>query len=197
MTQCPKMGLYTYPSKGGGARFVEEPVSPYFQKTSGSASNNKSPEKKQTIAVASPVANLFKDRTTAQVVEGDYLRFGSKKHSWFVLAVRELDAVANLRDNWNTYGAPKPAMSAIVLARRALDQLFTRNLPRPDISPSGEGGVTLSFFKQDKYADIEFLNSNEVLAVIARRGTPSRAWSLGSDRRSVSDALDEIASFIA
>ena len=44
--------------------------------------------------------------------------------------------------------------------------------------PSAEGGVGITFVAGDKYADIEFLNSEEILAVTSEGQERPTVWEL-------------------
>lgn len=78
--------------------------------------------------------------------------------------LRELGALEN---NWDTYGSPAPNGRALGTAAKALQQLHSLKV-RPDrLAPSTEGGVVISFFEGQRYADIEFFNSGEIAAIVS------------------------------
>jgi len=78
---------------------------------------------------------------------------------------RRVYALAKLRLNWDSYGAPAPNESSVANAIRVLNLLETLNLDPTRILPSAEGGVGICFVRGDRYADIECSNEGEVLGV--------------------------------
>jgi len=75
----------------------------------------------------------------------------------------------------------RPADGAILMANRVVDTLLEVGLIPDAIVPSAEGGVAICFVKVDKYADVECLNSGEILAVTSSRGVKPNVWSLDPD----------------
>jgi hypothetical protein len=65
----------------------------------------------------------------------------------------------------------------------------------PRVGASVEGGVAISFQRGDLYADIEFLNSGEVLAVTSDRITPPVVWQVSNSVDSMTEALRAIYEF--
>ncbi|MBI3945720.1 MAG: hypothetical protein HY321_07365 [Armatimonadetes bacterium] len=83
---------------------------------------------------------------------------------WLSRAKAAVRALATTPPNWDTYGAEAPNALALRNAKRILRDLATFGL-RPDrIAPSAEGGVALVFVREARYADLECLNTSEVLA---------------------------------
>lgn len=77
----------------------------------------------------------------------------------------KLISLANLRSNWDSYGAPAPNERAFRNATRILNHMNASDLAWVRIIPSAEGGVGFCFSKDDKYADIESSNDGEIIGV--------------------------------
>jgi hypothetical protein len=91
-------------------------------------------------------------------------------------AVKQVIALSNIEDDWNSYGAVAPNSDAIDNAAHALFILAGFGLTPSHVSPSSEGGVTLSFTEHDKCAAIEFYNTGEGAAVISKPDSETQAW---------------------
>jgi hypothetical protein len=91
-------------------------------------------------------------------------------------AVEKVVALSNIEDDWNSYGAVAPNSDAIDNAANALFILAGFGLTPSHVSPSSEGGVTLSFTEHDKFAAIEFYNTGEGAAVISKPDFETQAW---------------------
>lgn len=91
-------------------------------------------------------------------------------------AVKQVIALGGTEDDWNSYGAVAPNSDAIDNAAHALFILAGFGLTPSHVSPSSEGGVTLSFTKHDKFAAIEFYNTGEGAAVISKPDFETQAW---------------------
>jgi len=108
-----------------------------------------------------PVNNLDRaeQERTESYVSKLYLR------SKFQEAEDNLRRFINLSVNWDTYGAEPPRPGAVEGALNLLLHLEHRSFVPTRVVPSSEGGVAVFFMRGDHYADIEFLNTGEVLAV--------------------------------
>ncbi len=91
------------------------------------------------------------------IYRGAKLRIGQNR--------RSVHALAQLRPNWDSYGAPAPNGRSIANAIRVLNLVESLNLDPTRILPSAEGGVGICFVREDRYADIECSNEGEVLGV--------------------------------
>ena len=99
-----------------------------------------------------------------------------------MLALREarqkLQNLLYLSADWNTFGAESPAELAVRTAGSILESLVRNNLIPDGILASAEGGVAICFVRDNKYADIECLNSGEILAVKSTRHERPYVWTL-------------------
>jgi hypothetical protein len=68
----------------------------------------------------------------------------------------------------------------------------------PDaVLSSAEGGVAICFVRDGKYADVECLNTGEVLAVKYSRDENPRAWSVENTRNGVLQLAHSITAYLA
>ena len=103
--------------------------------------------------------------------------------SWLGRFHRELGKLASLPVGWNSYDAQPPGRSSIDAAHRFLSELAEIpdvTLVPSRIAPIADGGVAVSFLKDHFRASLDFLDSGEVVAIVARRGSESDVWDVGS-----------------
>jgi hypothetical protein len=81
----------------------------------------------------------------------------------FNKAQSQLCSLAELKSNWDSYGAPAPSETAIENAARILEHMRPFDLSLANIVPSAEGGVGFCFAKDDRYADIESSNEGDII----------------------------------
>jgi hypothetical protein len=96
----------------------------------------------------------------------------------FRKAQQKLQEMKNLLPNWNSYGAEAPNEASRNRAAETLTLLQDRFFLPTKIVASSEGGVAICFIKDDRYADIEFLNTGETLAVTYRGAEEPDVWSV-------------------
>lgn len=103
--------------------------------------------------------------------------------SWFPEAHRVLLGLG-LAPEWPEESVSVPGSRARRTADLALRLLAEIGL-RPDrLLPAFEGGISIAFTRLDRFAEIAFLDSGEVVATCAG-GHPGtvRSWPVGSDLR--------------
>jgi hypothetical protein len=61
---------------------------------------------------------------------------------------------------------------------------------------SAEGGVAICFASQEKYADVECLNSGAILAVKSRRGGLPEVWEVPQSDNEFRVSIAQIQDFI-
>lgn len=105
---------------------------------------------------------------------------------------RKLRAMENLEDNWDTYGAEAPSLETISNAIDLLVRMEQISFLPSDVLASSEGGVALSFKSATRYADIELLNSGEVLAVIAEGSQQPVVWEVEKSNTGFEGAISTI-----
>lgn len=98
---------------------------------------------------------------------------------------RELVALTELQEDWDTYGAQPPSRSALRKAFRHLLHTWEVLLPEK-VLPSVEGGVTLVYSSnRRRYAEIEFDNEGDVIAAFRRRDERPEIWSVRQGQAAV------------
>ena len=75
-------------------------------------------------------------------------------------------------------GAEMPTKDSAAKAAIVLEHLLQTGFPPDKIVASAEGGIAMVWVKGDKYADVECLNTGEVLCVITDRKNPPIVWAM-------------------
>jgi hypothetical protein len=109
----------------------------------------------------------------------------------------QVEKLAGLSPGWDTYDAEPPNQSAISLAKKTLGLLEEMQFVPYQVGPSVEGGVGIVFFNDGKYADIEFLNSGTVLAVVSDRKSEPEAWEVPAQDALIRSALKKMHAYLA
>jgi hypothetical protein len=104
----------------------------------------------------------------------------------------KLLAMGSLKDNWDTYGAEAPSAESLYNAVDLLVRMEQMSFLPSDVLASSEGGVALSFKSETRYADIELLNSGEVLAVIAEGSHQPHVWEVEKSSIGFDEAITSI-----
>jgi hypothetical protein len=105
---------------------------------------------------------------------------------------RKINAMSKLSPNWDTYEAEPPSTEAMNLARELLVLAEREKFLPTDAVASAEGGVALSFTVGDRYADIECLNSGEILAVTVVGQQEPYVWEVKKNAFAFADAVKQI-----
>lgn len=107
-------------------------------------------------------------------------------------AEAQLRNLSGLKPGWDSYGADIPNKRSMSAASRILSALRSLNLPPTRVVPSSEGGVSFCFVQGEAYADIECLNSGEILAAAYRGTLEPHVWELQLDEHSITRTVQEI-----
>jgi len=73
-------------------------------------------------------------------------------------------------------GSELPTKDSAVKAAVILEWMADHNIHPDRIVASAEGGIALCWFRGNKYADVECLNTGEVLCVISDRKNKPIVW---------------------
>jgi hypothetical protein len=142
--------------------------------------------------------------TRAQSISKKYVGVISEPHRrgtfpseiWFIKYEQKLQELAHLSHNWDSYGAEPPNSLVIERALECLKNLQEINFSPTKITPSVENGIGISFVSGKKYADIEYFNTGEVLAVTSNgQGNPT-VWEIDLNEQELKSALDKIRDFL-
>ena len=120
----------------------------------------------------------------------------TNEYSGLAAQVSKLKALA-LDRSLLPFGAPPPSESARLYAQLALNYLAVEELSPDRIIASAEGGVALCFELGEKYADIECLNSGEILGVLSNRRDRPDVWEIEQSTSGVASAAARIREFIS
>ena len=114
--------------------------------------------------------------------------FLSEQATRFAELYERLDRLAELREDWDTYGAPPPNRSSMSNARSILALFEKACLTPTKVVASAEGGVGIVFVRGDKYADVECLNEGDVLAAKYKGDAEPEVWEV----QRLSEAVDRV-----
>ena len=112
----------------------------------------------------------------------------SEQATRFAELYERLDRLAELREDWDTYGAPLPNRSSISNARSILALFEKAYLTPAKVVPSAEGGVGIVFVRGERCADVECLNDGDVLAAKYTGEGEPEVWEV----KTRSEAVDEV-----
>jgi hypothetical protein len=91
--------------------------------------------------------------------------------------------------------AEGPSEGAVGLAAIALKRLDSLGFAPTRVVASAEGGVGVCFVMGDNYADIEFLNTGEILGVTSNRRDRPNVWAVEQNDYSLAKAAIRIRQF--
>jgi hypothetical protein len=151
----------------------------------------------QTSANTTPsIAYLLADTPSRIVGASLYIPATAHVPEAIQAMISALDELSQLNDGWDSYDAPKPNLAARESARHVLEILNGHNRLPTAVVPSAEGGVGFAFSgKANRYADIECLNSGEMLAVISDRVSEPEVWTIGIES-TLADTIERISTFL-
>ena len=135
------------------------------------------------------IPGLFVDGTTSESV--DILSYGKE----FAEHYSKLNSIISDSSLW-----PEDAESPTVEAKNwtwlVVQQLVDDGLAPTKIVASAEGGIAVCFVSGNKYADIECLNSGEILGVLTNKHDRPTVWEIEQDPAEIARATGRIAKFI-
>jgi hypothetical protein len=157
-----------------------------------------------SIALVRDLAASYEPRLAPEAVSYNYdhalkeaLETRDRSQFWrsfelFEQAERQLRELANLRVNWDSYGAEVPNERARRAAESLITLLRSMGMPPTRVVPSSEGGVGICFVDEDRYADIECFNSGEILAVSYRGTGEPNVWEVADEDDAIKAAIEQI-----
>jgi hypothetical protein len=90
----------------------------------------------------------------------------------------------------------KPSPEALYFAQLVIEQLQKDELAPEKVIESVDGGVAFCFVAGDKYADIECLNTGEILGVTTNRRDRPSVWEVQQNQSEIARATERIREFI-
>lgn len=97
--------------------------------------------------------------------------------SWLGEAIRQLDAIENLPDGWDSHEASRPD-SALIRRGAALMASFLeadKRLPKPRIDPTPSGGIQFCWECGQQYLEVEILDRDRAQFYFVDGNTHSEA----------------------
>ncbi len=100
-----------------------------------------------------------------------------------------------LGQNWNDCDAEPPSNWSIAIARRVAE--FAADLCLADfrVSPSADGGVSVSIHRGSRYASLVITNDQEILATTSVSGEKPTVDSIGSEASVLQQTLEQFVVF--
>ncbi len=142
-------------------------------------------------------SHLVRNSTTETITTTKTIFLDVKtKSSWYLDRINELNALKLLDSSWKDGDLDPPNDKALFWADCALDCLRILDFSCTRISPSVDEGVVICFISGDKYADLEFFNTGEILAVISSRKSSPTIWTVLEDPADIYRAIDSIRDYI-
>jgi len=80
--------------------------------------------------------------------------------AWLIKAKYDLNRVANLPENWDSYGSPSVAVELLSNAENFLDALNAEDIHPPFVAPVSGGGIQFEWQNKARELEIEFVQSN-------------------------------------
>jgi len=118
------------------------------------------------------------------------------------IAKEKLTKLSTLEHNWDSYGAEPPNEFALQWADITLGILEELGREPNALVPSVENGIGICFINGDKFADIEFFNEGEILAIVFQKklsldNSNPNIWEVGINTDSIKETLEVIHKFIS
>jgi hypothetical protein len=93
-------------------------------------------------------------------------------------------------------GADAPQSLAVYWATRVLQRLEDDMIRPSRVVASADGGVTISFTKEGKYAHIECFNDGAILGAWSNRNDRPTVWEIGPDQDEIARSTARIREFL-
>jgi hypothetical protein len=109
----------------------------------------------------------------------------------------EIAQLSDLKEDWDSFGAPVPTGLALAAADSAARLAFFCKLPADSAVPSADGGVALCWDRSTNHAYIEFDNDGTVISARYRETGDPHVEEVGQDEVSLRSELESISRFFA
>ena len=110
---------------------------------------------------------------------------------------QKLAIVRSYPDDWDTYGAPGPALNTGTATERLLKRAFAVKVIPDSIVASAEGGIATYFFKGDKSAYVEYRNSGEAVAVMYGQTDDPIVREIDDGEAATEEVVQTISEYLA
>jgi hypothetical protein len=109
--------------------------------------------------------------------------------------IHQIETSQYIKPNWDSYNAPAPTEESIHTTILFTRCCFLEEFIPDDIGAMAEGGMTVSFMENNKYAAVEFYNSGEVVALLSRP-VDSDVWEISSNILAFQEVIRQIKQFL-
>ena len=123
-------------------------------------------------------------------------RFSPVCEGWFRKCMKKLASLRQLGKNWNGYGSEPPSNKTLRWVEEVLEKLHDLHFAPDRVVASAENGVGIIFHRNEKYADIECLNSGKMSAVTFVGQEEPTVWELDETEYDLDQCLERIRNFI-
>ena len=115
--------------------------------------------------------------------------------SWWTPFLEDVRSLLDLREDWDSYGAPKIGLEASQVATHLVRMLAARltSMPRPRVSPTARGGIELEWEQGDLVATIDIPSHASHVDVYASEGDRETEVERTSDLTPAFRTLRKIA----
>jgi hypothetical protein len=108
---------------------------------------------------------------------------------------RQIEESRKVQANWDSYNAPAPTPQSIDATLPFIRVCYLEQLIPDDYGAMAEGGITVSFMKNGRYAAVEFYNSGEMVALLSRP-VDSDVWEFSSNILEFQKVIRQIRHFL-
>jgi hypothetical protein len=114
---------------------------------------------------------------------------------------RELDELAGLEPDWDSYGAQPMDLTVLSRARQFVEALgrevADRHLPwrRPSVCPGSDGSIAFSWESENYWRMVHVLPGNPTWECVSRNGTAETQVRSGTIEDAIETAIEKFVSF--
>jgi hypothetical protein len=141
-----------------------------------------------------PAASAQIQQIVDELTQTEPVAFIESGHAWYSEGLQQIDFLKSIADDWHETGAAAPNREAAAVSKIVLRELSDRNFQPSRIDPSSAGGICISFEGNGRYADIECLNSGNIVALTMESDDNPKVW--GPTIRDISAVVADINGFI-
>jgi len=105
--------------------------------------------------------------------------------------------LTSLSPNWDMCNSEQPSKVAASAATAVGKTLIAFGLVPDAVTASPEGGIAMCFMRNQKYADIECLNSGEILAIRYSSNDDPKAWAIMPDAVATDATIKSLSEYLS
>jgi len=109
-------------------------------------------------------------------------------------AIKKIEELSNLKNNWDGLGAIIPNKDAIIMAKKMVDILYNYDLDVNWVKPFVKGGIDLLLISNDnkKWCKIKIDNDKDIGICLSN----GDIWFIIDDFYTIEDSLDKIKGWL-